>query len=135
MKSKIGQALQYVKNQQSGLIAYLEDGNCEISNNLALLSISKEPSSKSTLRLGKRGFGACRKFCVNRLRILFLDNNGGNDKIPKIARMSIFMSNISKEVLRNFIKEQNFSNPNEVLAAMKEMFRDVLQEALEAEDG
>ncbi|AOY76136.1 IS256 family transposase [Clostridium formicaceticum] len=43
------------------------------------------------------------------------------------------MSNIPKEVLKNYIKEQNFSNPNEVLAAMKEMFRDVLQEALEAE--
>ncbi len=38
-KSKIGQALQYVKNQQSGLMAYLEDGNCEISNNLAENSI------------------------------------------------------------------------------------------------
>ena len=39
IKSKIGQALQYVKNQQSGLMAYLEDGNCEISNNLAENSI------------------------------------------------------------------------------------------------
>lgn len=38
-KSKIGQALQYVKNQQSGLMAYLEDGNCDISNNLAENSI------------------------------------------------------------------------------------------------
>lgn len=38
-KSKIGQALQYVKNQYSGLMAYLEDGNCEISNNLAENSI------------------------------------------------------------------------------------------------
>ena len=39
IKSKIGQALQYAKNQQSGLMAYLEDGNCEISNNLAENSI------------------------------------------------------------------------------------------------
>lgn len=39
IKSKIGQALQYVKNQQSGLMAYLEDGSCEISNNLAENSI------------------------------------------------------------------------------------------------
>lgn len=39
IKSKIGQALQYVKNQQSGLMTYLEDGNCEISNNLAENSI------------------------------------------------------------------------------------------------
>lgn len=39
MKSKIGKALQYVKNQQDGLMAYLEDGNLEISNNLAENSI------------------------------------------------------------------------------------------------
>lgn len=43
------------------------------------------------------------------------------------------MSVISKEILRNYIKEQNFTSPNEVLAAMKEMFKDVLQETLEAE--
>lgn len=43
------------------------------------------------------------------------------------------MSNISKEVLRNYIKEQNFKSPDDVLAAMKEMFRDILQESLEAE--
>lgn len=39
IKSKIGKALQYAKNQQTGLMAYLEDGNCEISNNLAENSI------------------------------------------------------------------------------------------------
>jgi transposase-like protein len=43
------------------------------------------------------------------------------------------MSNISKEILRNYVKEQNFTNPNEVLVAMKDMFKEVLQEALEAE--
>lgn len=43
------------------------------------------------------------------------------------------MSNISKEILRNYINEQNFKSPNDVLAAMKEMFKEVLQEALEAE--
>ena len=43
------------------------------------------------------------------------------------------MSNISKEILRNYVKEQNFKDPNDVLAAMKEMFKEVLQEALEAE--
>lgn len=43
------------------------------------------------------------------------------------------MSNLSKEVLRNYVKEQNFTSPDDVLAAMKEMFRDVLQEALESE--
>ena len=43
------------------------------------------------------------------------------------------MSNLSKEVLRSYIKEQQFGSSGDVLAAMKEMFRDVLQEALEAE--
>ena len=43
------------------------------------------------------------------------------------------MSNLSKEVLRNYIKEQQFGSSGDVLVAMKEMFRDVLQEALEAE--
>lgn len=43
------------------------------------------------------------------------------------------MSNISKEILRDYIKEQNFTSPNDVLVAMKEMFKDVLQETLEAE--
>lgn len=43
------------------------------------------------------------------------------------------MSKVSKELLRNYIKEQNFKTSNDVLAAMKEMFADVLQEALEAE--
>jgi putative transposase len=43
------------------------------------------------------------------------------------------MSTISKEILRNYIKEQNFQSPDDILGAMKEMFREVLQEALEAE--
>ena len=43
------------------------------------------------------------------------------------------MSNMSKELLREYIKEQNFTNPNEILNALKDMFRDVLQESLEAE--
>lgn len=43
------------------------------------------------------------------------------------------MSNLSKEVLRNYIQEQNFKSADDVLIAMKEMFREVLQEALESE--
>jgi len=43
------------------------------------------------------------------------------------------MSNISKELLRNYVKEQNFKSPDDVLAAIKDMFKDVLQETLEAE--
>ena len=33
------------------------------------------------------------------------------------------MSNISKEILRNYVNEQKFKSPDEVLAAMKEMFK------------
>lgn len=43
------------------------------------------------------------------------------------------MSNLSKELLRKYISEQNFSNSNGILLSMKELFKDVLQEALEAE--
>ncbi|MBZ9606531.1 IS256 family transposase [Clostridium estertheticum] len=43
------------------------------------------------------------------------------------------MSNISKDILRDYINEQKFTSPNEVLTAMKSMFRDILQETLEAE--
>lgn len=43
------------------------------------------------------------------------------------------MGNVSKELLREYVKEQKFSNANEVLEGLKEMFRDVLQESLEAE--
>ena len=43
------------------------------------------------------------------------------------------MSNMSKELLREYIKEQNFTSPNEILNVLKDMFIDVLQESLEAE--
>lgn len=43
------------------------------------------------------------------------------------------MTKVSKELLKNYVKEQNFKSSNDVLTAMKEMFADVLQEALEAE--
>ena len=43
------------------------------------------------------------------------------------------MENLSKELLRNYIKEQKFTNANDILTSLKEMFRDILQETLEAE--
>ena len=43
------------------------------------------------------------------------------------------MSNVSKELLREYIKEQKFTSANDILNGLKEMFRDVLQESLEAE--
>ena len=38
-KSKLGQALQYAINHKEGLMNYLKDGNCAISNNLSENSI------------------------------------------------------------------------------------------------
>lgn len=43
------------------------------------------------------------------------------------------MSNMSKDFLRNYIKEQNFNDSNDVLNSLKDLFKDVLQEALAAE--
>lgn len=43
------------------------------------------------------------------------------------------MSIIPKEVIRELIREKNFSSPDDVLATLKEMFREVLQESLESE--
>jgi len=43
------------------------------------------------------------------------------------------MSDISKELLKKYIAEQKFTNANEVLVSMKGLFKDVLQEVLEAE--
>lgn len=41
------------------------------------------------------------------------------------------MSNIPKNILRSYIKKQNFKNSTDILPAIKEIFREVLQEALE----
>jgi transposase-like protein len=43
------------------------------------------------------------------------------------------MSAIPKEVIQEIIKGNNFQNPGEVLAFLKDAFKDVLQEMLEAE--
>ena len=43
------------------------------------------------------------------------------------------MENVSKELLRNYIKEQNFKSPDDIMNALKGMFKDILQESLEAE--
>jgi putative transposase len=40
---------------------------------------------------------------------------------------------MSKELLRKYVAEQNFSNADEVLIALNDLFKDVLQDALEAE--
>ena len=43
------------------------------------------------------------------------------------------MSNLSKDLLREYIKEQDFKSADDILSGLKDMFKDVLQEALEAE--
>lgn len=43
------------------------------------------------------------------------------------------MSMIPKEVIRGLIRESNFTNTTEVMSAIKDMFKDVLQEIMEAE--
>lgn len=43
------------------------------------------------------------------------------------------MSVLPKEVVREIIKGNNFQNPGEILAFLKDAFKDVLQEMLEAE--
>lgn len=43
------------------------------------------------------------------------------------------MSNLSKDLLREYIKEQQFTSSDDILKSLKQLFSDVLQEALEAE--
>lgn len=43
------------------------------------------------------------------------------------------MSNVSKDLLREYIKEQKFTSADDIMNGLKDMFKDVLQEALEAE--
>ena len=43
------------------------------------------------------------------------------------------MSNLSKDLLREYIKEQKFTSSDDILKSLKQLFSDVLQEALEAE--
>jgi transposase-like protein len=43
------------------------------------------------------------------------------------------MSKLPKELLREYVRSQNFTSTEEVLETMKEMFKDVVQEVLEAE--
>lgn len=43
------------------------------------------------------------------------------------------MSNVAKELLREYVNEQKFESTKEVLESIKDIFKDVLQEILEAE--
>lgn len=43
------------------------------------------------------------------------------------------MEKTAKEVLKEYVNSQNFTSTTEVMAAMKDMFRDVLQQVMESE--
>jgi transposase-like protein len=43
------------------------------------------------------------------------------------------MSNVSKEVIRQLVKEEKYSSTKDIMEAIKGMFKDVLQEEMEAE--
>jgi ketol-acid reductoisomerase len=44
-----------------------------------------------------------------------------------------FMNEVPAELMREYGNRQNFSNPTVIMAAMKEMFRDALQQVMESE--
>ncbi len=54
-------------------------------------------------------------------------------KNQSLPRRSYFMSVLPKELVRDFIKNQNFTSSDDILELLKDMFKDVLQEALEVE--
>ena len=43
------------------------------------------------------------------------------------------MEKVSKELLRDFVNSQQFTNTTDILNSMKELFSDVLQQVMEAE--
>ncbi len=43
------------------------------------------------------------------------------------------MSRTPVELMKEYVNSQKFSSTNEVMAAMKEMFKDVLQQVMESE--
>lgn len=43
------------------------------------------------------------------------------------------MEKASKELLREFVNSQHFTNTTEIMSSMKELFSDVLQQVMEAE--
>ena len=43
------------------------------------------------------------------------------------------MAKAPAEIMREFVRSQNFTSTDEVMAAMKDMFKDILQEVMEYE--
>jgi len=65
--------------------------------------------------------------CIQYKKI-FLDNNANKNKCKNLQKTKedFIMPKVSKELLRSYVKEQNFKSSKDVLTAMKEMFADVL---------
>jgi len=59
--------------------------------------------------------------------------SGKNQNNIKAGKEHIYMSILPKEVLRNMINEGNLKTAEDLHAYLKEMFKDALQEMLEAE--
>ena len=43
------------------------------------------------------------------------------------------MTKVPAEMMREFVRSQNFTSTDEVMTAMKNMFKDILQEVMECE--
>ena len=43
------------------------------------------------------------------------------------------MAKAPPEMMREFVRSQNFTSTDEVMTAMKDMFKDILQEVMECE--
>lgn len=43
------------------------------------------------------------------------------------------MAKAPAEIMREFVRSQNFTSTDEVMASMKDMFKDILQEVMECE--
>ena len=43
------------------------------------------------------------------------------------------MAKASAEMMREFVRSQNFTSTDEVMTAMKDMFKDILQKVMECE--
>ena len=56
--------------------------------------------------------------------------NGNNSQFKKESKK---MNTAPQELLKEYVKSQHFANTAEVMSAMKELFRDVVQTAMEVE--
>ena len=51
----------------------------------------------------------------------------------KLERKFFLMAKAPAEMMREFVRSQNFTSTDEVMTAMKDMFKDILQEVMECE--